>query len=95
MEDKSHRAILRLQGLDALGDITIIDVVTVDIHEVVQGGRLVAGGFLSRSQFVVEGNAGFAIDAGSVESLFIPADGGLGHYFFEEALRQPVVSLHD
>ena len=32
---------------------------------------------------------------GNVESLVVPADGGLGHAFFEEALRQPGVSLHD
>ena len=32
---------------------------------------------------------------GTFESLVIPADGGLGHALFEEALRQPGVSLHD
>ena len=43
---KSHLGILRLQGLDALGDIAIIDVAAVDVHEVLQSGRLVVRRFV-------------------------------------------------
>jgi hypothetical protein len=38
----NHPAILRLQGLDALGDIPIIDVATVNFGEMPQSGGLVA-----------------------------------------------------
>jgi hypothetical protein len=34
--NETHRAILRLQGLDALGDVTIIDIAAVDFHEVLE-----------------------------------------------------------
>ena len=34
----AHLRILRLQGLDALGNITIIDVGAVHLHEVLEGG---------------------------------------------------------
>ena len=34
--NETHRAILRLQGLDALGDVTIIDVAAVNFHEVLE-----------------------------------------------------------
>ena len=61
--DESHRAILRLQGLNALGDVAIIDVAAVDVHEVLEGGGFVAGGFVGGSQFVMERDAGFAVDA--------------------------------
>ena len=40
-------------------------------------------------------DAGFAVDAGNVQSFVIPADGGFGNALFEEALRQPGVGLHD
>ena len=63
--DKSHRAILRLQGLNALGNVAIIDVGAVDVHKVVQGGRLVTGRFVGGCQFIVERDARFAIDAGT------------------------------
>jgi hypothetical protein len=37
IRDKTHRAILRLQGLNALGDIAVIDVAAVNFHEVLEG----------------------------------------------------------
>jgi hypothetical protein len=46
IRDKTHRAILRLQGLDALGDVAIIDVAAVNFHEVLESGGLVAGGLV-------------------------------------------------
>src|SRR5271157_5308947 len=93
--DNGHRAILRLQGLNALGDVAIVNVGAIDVHEMLDGGWLVAGGFIGRGQLVVEGNAGFAINRGYAESLLVPADGSLGHALFQEALRQPGVGLHD
>src|SRR5258708_19331954 len=88
IRDQTHRAILRLQGLNALGDVAIVDVVAVDIHEVFEGGGLVASGFVGGSQFVVQGDAGFAVDAGNLQSLVVPADGSFRHAFFEEAVGQ-------
>src|SRR5581483_3827418 len=38
--ENSHRAILRLQGLYALGDVAVINVRTVNVHEVLQSGGL-------------------------------------------------------
>src|ERR1700674_6105714 len=38
--EESHRDILRLQGLNALGDIAVVDVAAVDVHEMTQGGSL-------------------------------------------------------
>jgi hypothetical protein len=32
--DETHRAILRLQGLDALGHVAIVDIAAVNLHEV-------------------------------------------------------------
>jgi hypothetical protein len=32
--DETHRAILRLQGLDALGHVAIVDVAAVNLHKV-------------------------------------------------------------
>src|SRR5208282_1773503 len=55
--DNSHRAILRLQGLNALGDVAIVNVGAIDVHEMLDRGGLVAGGFIGRGQFVIEGNA--------------------------------------
>src|SRR3954469_7813999 len=92
---KAIRTILRLQGLNALGDITVIDVATVDIHEMPDGRGLVASGFVGGGKFIVQGDAGFAVDGWNLQGLVIPADGGFGHSFFEETLRQPGVSLHD
>src|SRR5271170_3078437 len=92
---KTHRAILRLQGLDALGNVAIIDVAAVNFHEMLEGGGFVAGGFIGGGQLVMESGAGFFVDAGSVESLLVPANGGLGQALVEETLRQPGVSLHD
>src|SRR5580700_674325 len=94
-EGKTHRAILRLQGLDALGDIAIIDVAAVNLHEMLEGRGFVAGGFVGGGQFVVQSGAGFFVDAGSVEGLLVPANGCLGQALVEEALREPGVSLHD
>src|SRR5208337_1704367 len=93
--DNSHRAILRLQGLNALGDVAIVNVGAIDVHEMLDRGGLVAGGFIGRGQFVIEGNAGFAINGGYAESLLVPPDGSLGHALFQEALCQPGVGLHD
>ena len=92
---ETHRAILRLQGLNALGDVAIVDVVAVDVHEMLEGRRLVAGGFVGGGQFVVERDAGFAIDGRHLESLSYQRTAASGHSFFEEALGQPGVSLHD
>src|SRR5580704_10611060 len=92
---QTHPSILRLQGLDALGDIAIIDVAAVNLHEMLEGRGFVAGGFVGGGQFVVQSGAGFFVDAGSVEGLLVPANGGLGQALVEEALREPGVSLHD
>src|SRR5580692_12067047 len=92
---KTHRVILRLQGLDALGNVAIIDVAAVNLHEMLQGGGLVAGGFIGCCEFIVESGAGFFVDAGSVESFLVPANGGLRQALVEEALREPGVGLHD
>src|SRR5580693_5575292 len=92
---KTHRAILRLKGLDALGNVAIIDVAAVNLHEMLEGGGLVAGGFIGSGQLVVERGAGFFVDAGSVESFLVPANGSLRQALVEEALGQPGVGLHD
>src|ERR1700735_4298677 len=91
---KTHRAILRLQGLDALGDVAIVDVAAINFHEVLERRRFVAGGFIGGSELIVESSAGFFVNAGRVQSFLVPANGGLGYAFVEEALRQPGVSLH-
>ena len=75
---KTHRAILRLQGLDALGDVAIIDVAAVNFHEVLERGGFVAGGFIGGGEFVVESGARFFVDTGGAEGFLIPANGGLG-----------------
>src|SRR5580700_2261931 len=94
-EGKTHRAILRLQGLDALGDIAVIDVAAVNFHEMLKGRGFVAGGLVGGGQFVVQSGARFFVDARGAERLLVPADGGLRQSLVEEALRQPGVSLHD
>src|ERR1700678_2665235 len=93
--DKTHQFILRLQGLDALGDVTIIDVAAVNLHEMLERGRFVPGCFVGSGEFVVERGAGFFVDAGSGKSFLIPANGCLGHTLVEEALGQPSIGLHD
>src|SRR6266849_4974996 len=92
---QTHQTILRPQGLDALGDIAIIDVAAIDVHEVLEGRWFVPGSFVGRAQFVVEGHARLTIDAGNLQSLFIPADSGLGYALFEETLGEPGIGLHD
>ena len=41
------KRILRFQGFNALGDITVIDIICVDFHEVVERRLPVAGGFVA------------------------------------------------
>src|SRR5579883_316330 len=60
-----------------------------------QGGVLVLGGFIGGGQFVVQGGAGFFIERGQLEGLFIPADGRFGDALVEEALGEPGIGLHD
>lgn len=43
---ETHPDILRLQGLDALGHIPIVDVTAIHFHEMVQGRSLVSGSFV-------------------------------------------------
>src|SRR5208337_3755855 len=85
--------ILRLQSLNALGHIAIIDIRTVDGREMTQCRGLVLSCFAGRPQFVVDGQAGFLIESGNMKRLFIPANGGVRNSFIEEALGQPGVSL--
>src|SRR5271169_1706833 len=95
MRRKTHRDILRLQGLDALGDVAIIDIAAVNLHEMLESGGFVAGGLVSGGEFVVESGAGFFVDGGDGKSLLVPANGGLGYTFVEKALSEPGISLHD
>src|SRR5207302_2123316 len=92
---KAIRPILRLQGLNALGDVAVIDVASVDVHEVFEGRSLIASRFISRRQFVMESDPRLAVDGRHFQSLVVPADSGLGNAVVEEALRQPGVRLHD
>jgi hypothetical protein len=43
---ETHSGILRLQGLNALGHVPVIDVAAVHFHEMVQGRDLVPGGLV-------------------------------------------------
>lgn len=61
---RSHPSILRLQGLDALGNIAIVDVAAIDFHEVVEGITFVTGGLKGTSQFVMQSGAGVQIKVG-------------------------------
>ena len=36
VRDKTHRDILRLQGLDALGYVAVIDIAAVNFHEILE-----------------------------------------------------------
>src|SRR5580658_148496 len=92
---KTHRAILRLQGLDALGDVAIIDVAAVNFHEMLERGGFIPGRLIRGGEFIVESGARFFVDARGVESLLVPANRSLRDAFVEEALCQPGVSLHD
>src|ERR1700679_3935499 len=93
--DRTHPTILRLQGLDALGHVAIIDVAAVDFHEVLECQGFVPGSLMGGSELVIQSGAGFLINSNHAQSLFVPADRGLGYAFVEEALRQPSVGLHD
>src|SRR5579885_2458654 len=55
---KSHHAILRLQGLNALGNVAVINIHTVDIHKVPKRCSLVPGRFVGGGKLVVQGDAG-------------------------------------
>src|ERR1700688_5292638 len=93
VRDKTHRDILRLQRLYALGYAAIIDVAAVYFHEVLEGRGSVAGGLMGGGEFIVESGARLFVDGGSVKGLLVPANGGLGHAFVEEALSQPGIGL--
>src|ERR1700741_376520 len=82
---KGIRVILRLQSLNALGDVAIIDVAPVDVHEVLEGGSLVASRFVGGGQFVVKRDTGFAVNSRHFQSFVVPADRGLWDSFFEKA----------
>ena len=43
---KAIRVILRLQGLNALGDVPVIDVAAVHVHEMLECSGFVASGFV-------------------------------------------------
>ena len=92
--DKTHRAILRLQGLDALGNIAIIDVAAVNLHEVLEGRGSVTGRFIGCGQLIVESRPGFFVNARGIEGFLVPANSGLRNAFVEKALCQPSISLH-
>jgi hypothetical protein len=92
---RTHPDILRLQGLDTLGDVSIIDVIAVDIHKMLEGSRFVARSLVGGGQFEMERHACFCIDSRDVQGLVIPANGGFGYTLFEEALGQPGSGLHD
>src|SRR6202035_367407 len=77
VKDESHRTILRLQGLDALGDVAIVNVAAIDLSEVLEGRRFVARSLVGGSQLVVQGDARISVNAGNTERLVVPADGRL------------------
>src|SRR5579864_2239578 len=85
---KTHSHILRLQGLNALGHIPVIDVTAIHFHEMVQGRDLVPCSLVRRSQLIVQSGAGIRIDGGQLERLFIPANGRFRNALIEEALGQ-------
>src|SRR4029077_7954182 len=84
---------LRLQSLNALGHVAIIDICAVYVGEMAEGRGLVHGSFAGRPQLIVDGQARFVIKSGNAKRLFIPADGGFRNSFIEEALSQPGVGL--
>src|SRR5215468_7279499 len=92
---KAIQPILRLQGLNALGDIAIIDVASVYIHEMLERRGFISSGLVGGGEFIIQGHARFPVDRGNVEGLIVPTNCGFGHPFFEEALSQPGVGLHD
>src|SRR5208283_5664420 len=88
------RETLRLQSLNALGNVAIIDVGAVHASEMAEGRRLVLGAFARRPEFVVNGQARFGIESRDAQRLFIPADGGFRNSLIEEALGQPGIGLN-
>src|SRR5580704_18354572 len=66
----AHANILRLQGLNPLSDVAIIDVAAVNFHEIAQSEGLVSRGFIGRSQFVMQRGASLLIDLRKLERLF-------------------------
>jgi len=62
----AHLGILRPEGLDSLGHIAIVDVAAVDFEEIAECSRIVAGTLQRRREFVMEGGAGFLIQAGKL-----------------------------
>lgn len=50
---QNHLGILRPEGLDSLGDISIVDVAAVDLEEIAEGGRIIAGTLKCGSKFVM------------------------------------------
>src|SRR5579862_3970087 len=92
---ETHRRILRPQGLDALANITIVNITAVDFHEVFEGSIAILRAFVRSSQFVVQGCTGFLVERRKLECLVIPADGGFWNAFVEETLGEPGISLHE
>src|SRR4051794_25410596 len=89
-----HLGILRPEGLDALGNVAVIDVAAVDLEEIGERGRIVAGTLERGSELVMQRGASFLLQVGKLQGLFVPADRNFGHSFFKEALGQPGISLH-
>ena len=61
LQIETHRDILRLNSLDPLAYIAIIDIASINLHKIMKGGTFVSGSLVSASEFVVQGHAGFAI----------------------------------
>src|SRR3954468_4223088 len=89
------RWILRLQCFDALRDVAVVDVRTVNFHEAGERFLLVAGGFVRRRELVVNGHAALVVDVLHVQRLLIPLHGRHGHALLDKAVREPGVRLHD
>src|SRR5215469_2217105 len=90
----SHRDILRLQSLDALANIPIVDMAAIHFHEVAKCRRFVARSLVRRGELIVQRHASFVVEIGQLESLFVPANGRFRHAFVEEALGEPGIGLH-
>src|SRR6266568_7927675 len=95
INEKTHRDILRLQGLNALSNIAIIDVAAVNLHEVAESDRTVSRGFVGRAEFIVQRHAGVLIDIRKLKRLFIPTDGCFRNTLIKKALSEPGIGLHD
>src|SRR5581483_8115929 len=90
---QNHPVILRPEGLDALGDIAVINVAAVDFEKITQRRRIVARAFERRSELIMEDGPGFLVQARDFERLFIPTGSDRRLTFIEKTLCQPCVGL--